>query len=405
MDRNQFTIPTPRSWVVAVCVAILAASPAMAIVGGTSDTSAFTDPGSYYYGLSLDGIARARSGSAVAISNRHLLLADHFSLSVGNTITLADGSTRTVTDLYHGLRDGANNMPVDLKIVKVDADMDTWYDIYDTGSAVDYYGHDLVMAGTGYDGDTYPNNRFMWDEVNSTRDWRWGTNWLSTETSFAYSAYESTVLGLNYDYGQTIYEAGLGMGDSGSGVFFKDGDEWKLVGINAYVYTRVRQYDTSYAVSIPHYLDWIESIVPTGDLDNNDVLDVNDIDQLLDLLAALGGQPTPEGYELYDVNSDDMLSLADAVFLVESMMGYIYGDLNLDGTVDAGDLALLAANFGQIGDWGWSDGDVNGDGIIDAGDLALIATNFGETAPGVPEPMTLSLLGAGGLALLRRKRR
>ncbi len=404
MDRYQFTIPTLWSWAEVVCMLIVACSPAMAIVGGTADTSAFDDPGSYFYGMSMDGIARARSGSAVAISNRHLLLADHFSLEVGNTVTLADGTTRTVTDVYHGPRGGANNLRADLKVITVDADMDSWYDIYDTGSAIDYYGHELVMVGTGYDGDTYPYNKFMWDEENSTRDWRWGTNYLSAETTFAYSAYESTVLNLNFEYNQTTYEAGLGMGDSGSGLFFKDGDEWKLVGINAYVYTRVRQYDTSYAIAVPHYMDWIDSIVPTGDLDDNGQLDVDDIDELLALLATLGGNPTPDGYELYDINSDSMLDMSDVEFLVEAMMGTVFGDLNLDGAVDAGDLAIIAGNFGMIGDWSWADGDVNGDGIIDAGDLAVLAGNFGVTSGDVPEPITLTLLATGGVALLRRRR-
>jgi hypothetical protein len=406
MNRVQFTRSTAWSWVVVLVVA-MAISPAMAIVGGTDDTSAFGDPASDYYGMSLDGIARARSGSAVAISNRHLLLAAHFSMDVGNSVTFQDGTSAVVTDIYTNFRDPDNgNELVDLKIIRVDTELDFWYDIYESTDPYAHYGQTLIMAGTGYDGTTGPGDRFMWDEEDpaTARDWRWGTNQVAAESLFTMNYYDSYCYRLDYGRNDTDYEVGLGMGDSGSGLFINDNGEWKLMGINAYVYQRVRQYDTSYAVSAMYYNDWIESIVPTGDLDNNDQLNVDDIDQLLDLLAVMGGSPTPEGYELYDINSDLDLNLTDVQFLVEEMMGTFMGDLNLDGAVDAADLAILAANYGAAGDWGWSDGDINGDSAIDAADLALLATNYGKVANPVPEPMTMTLLGTGMLALLRRRR-
>lgn len=55
----------------------------------------------------------------------------------------------------------------------------------------------------------------------------------------------------------------------------------------------------------------------------------------------------------------------------------IPGDANEDGSVDVGDLGILAANYGGSGK-GWSQGDFNGDGNVDVGDLGILAANYGQ---------------------------
>jgi len=63
-----------------------------------------------------------------------------------------------------------------------------------------------------------------------------------------------------------------------------------------------------------------------------------------------------------DVDEDDVAEL------VQTILGTDYGDVNLDGVVDATDESIINTNMGMT-DAGWCDGDMNGDGVVDADDL------------------------------------
>src|SRR4029077_19803062 len=78
----------------------------------------------------------------------------------------------------------------------------------------------------------------------------------------------------------------------------------------------------------------------------------------------------------------------------------LYGDANVDRTVDTVDFNLLTASFSLTGKQ-WTDSDFNYDGTVDSVDFNLLAANFSQVLPGdaaagpgalVPEPSAIALL-------------
>ncbi|MHC4986080.1 MAG: C25 family cysteine peptidase, partial [Planctomycetota bacterium] len=134
-----------------------------------------------------------------------------------------------------------------------------------------------------------------------------------------------------------------------------------------------------------------------GDMDADGDVDVNDIDILC---ANLGG--TDPVCDLDDGTGtgtpDGIVDASDLDYLVTSLVeltdgsgriGTEMGDYNLDGQINATDLAVLAGGFGGSG--GWAVGDSNGDGLVNATDLAILAANFGYIKPAAPAPLSLSI--------------
>jgi len=115
--------------------------------------------------------------------------------------------------------------------------------------------------------------------------------------------------------------------------------------------------------------------------------------------SAIGSPPTFYGQP------------ADATSLL--LRYTLYGDADLDRTVNIADFARLGANFNLPG--GWVNGDFNYSGTVNIADFALLASNFNLVLPtqtparptgdaAVPEPAAMGLLAASSLMLRRRAR-
>jgi hypothetical protein len=137
----------------------------------------------------------------------------------------------------------------------------------------------------------------------------------------------------------------------------------------------------------------------------------------IDLLAAAirAGTNDPQ----FDLNSDNLVNDADRDIWVRDLKKTWFGDVNLDGEFNSGDL-VTAFQIGEYedgiaGNSGWGEGDWTGDAEFTSGDFVLAFQDGGfEQGPraavsAVPEPtgvllLSVALLAAFGLIARPRVR-
>ncbi len=79
-----------------------------------------------------------------------------------------------------------------------------------------------------------------------------------------------------------------------------------------------------------------------------------------------------------DINGDGRIDQKD-VCLILSFLECQYGDVNLDGSVNATDRAIIVANLNTVG--GWAKGDLDGSGTVDQADLDIYDFNINLCCP------------------------
>jgi hypothetical protein len=155
-----------------------------------------------------------------------------------------------------------------------------------------------------------------------------------------------------------------------------------------------------------------------GDFDDLDGLDVKDLTALaaaqgsISLNASMDSAQSP-----FDLDGDGLIGQSDVAMWIThpGFLGSHFGDFDLDGDVDNGDLAQLQSNLGSTSaTYGQGDADLDGD--VDGGDFLIWQRNFGalpaavsNLAASVPEPTAALLAGlalalAGGAGRCRRER-
>jgi len=110
-----------------------------------------------------------------------------------------------------------------------------------------------------------------------------------------------------------------------------------------------------------------------ADFDGDGVITSNDVD----LLYAVLDTTVPPTDPMYDLTADSQVTIADAEYLVEVVVGTSMADTNLDMEVDILDLGNLANVYGGAGTF--SDGDTDGDGVVGILDLGNLADDYGKT--------------------------
>ncbi|MCA9167846.1 MAG: PEP-CTERM sorting domain-containing protein [Planctomycetales bacterium] len=144
----------------------------------------------------------------------------------------------------------------------------------------------------------------------------------------------------------------------------------------------------------------------TGDFDGSGALDLADVDQLAQAIAGGNFDGT------FDVTGDGALNGADLTEWVSELRKTWFGDANLDGVFDTGDLVTVftQGKFEQDVDASWADGDWNADRRFGSGDLVAAFSDGGfevgvrAAVAAVPEPASISLLLIGLLSVAKRRR-
>ncbi len=263
-EDRIFSSSCARYLIAALCC-LIPAGQALGVIVGTTDTSDFSDPGSNWFGMNSDYVYQTGGGTSVAVSGFHLLTAKHYSITVGATFTI-NGDQFEVTARQSPPPDSGETLGADLRILTLKNNtrpgtpMPGFYQLY-TGSFSS--GQDMIIVGTGKTGADHTT--YYTEDENSSRVKRWGTNeYVSSARVVVGASFSTRCLRMNFNSGDTEYEAGYGNGDSGGGVFVKEGGLWKLAGIHLYRETSGidGQYTHSWAAEIPAYADWINETVP-----------------------------------------------------------------------------------------------------------------------------------------------
>lgn len=156
---------------------------------------------------------------ATPIASNFFITVQHVGGSVGGTFTL-NGTGYTTTAVY---KDPSS----DLAIWQVNTSFSSWASLY---TATNEVGSSLVVFGAGNgtgpavtaDGQL---KGWQWGGFNSER---WGENIVSGKTNYN----GTTLLYADFDHGAGPNEATIATGDSGGGLFIKQGSAWVLAGVN-----------------------------------------------------------------------------------------------------------------------------------------------------------------------------
>jgi hypothetical protein len=176
---------------------------------------------------------------------------------------------------------------------------------------------------------------------------------------------------------------------------FASGD----VGLGEKVYVGTAAAEFRYFQAMP---------VLAGDFSGNGVLDVADIDILNQEIATATNDLS------HDLTADGLVNSDDRYHWVKNVQSTWYGDANLDGQFNSGDLVeVFKANQYEDGvsaNSTWATGDWNGDSEFDTGDLVAAFQDGGFEAgsrtavAAVPEPSATVLASLSLLVFCRLRK-
>ncbi len=306
------------------------------------------------------------TGSCVAIAPNYVATARHVSTATDGAAVRIAGKTYYATNTVdHDSADlrvarivTANNAPANLTEYASPylGEDELLFDNMVIGGVGKVRGESLMSEGVVYG--------YRWAD-NTTGEVRFGVNRVDSFAPQQAMHMIRADFDGPYDMDNLEGESIPAGGDSGGGWFARENDQWWLIGISRSVSSSEPEAwfrdpeavtkpdaDTTLALRVSRYTEWLFQNISLGRI--------------------------------------------------------LEGDLNLDGTVDGADAAILQSNYGSDqSNLLWTDGDLTADGKVTFDDAWLLLQNYGATSapiPDVPEPTTSMLLISAAAMLLRRRR-
>lgn len=388
-------------------------------------TSAPTNELSGDWNLNWDYVYNHPDGSCVAVGEYWILTAAHVA-DYGGSGTLNIGGVNYFQQeiIYHAAADDPDNADdADLALVRYDKPFPGFYPLYSGDFPRARPRRDdrlsAVMVGYGVTG-TVASAYYTPAPYNDSSDGvkRWGSQKIdrtSTRSSTIDSlAATSSGFEMDFDLGETTYEAGVASYDSGGGSFVKDDAVWKLAGINTLYSSDPNGAVLTFAVSMPAYETWIAQTMANATSDDdadgipNDweyeksgsTVGVDDAaDEDTDGLTGL--QEYQNATDPFDPDSDDdWMPDGWEVDNGLSPTNAVDGGLDFDSdTLVNSNEYLLATDFANP--------DMDGDAVLDGweffgtsntvyGNQSTIITNADSDADGLSDGVEMGLTNSNG---------
>ncbi len=243
-------------------------------------------PVSGEWDLNWDYVYRYKGSSSVAIAPHWLITAAHVADDPVSSMVTINGTNYIQQEIiFHSADfDPSNTERADLALVRFDKAFPGYYPLY-TGSFPTFppaAKKNSILVGYGRTGAVFQSH-FTWGSGGQGIK-RWGTQRIDALDTRSYLVEDTSVtptqtnlmhnIGFRMDFnlGDTPYEAGVNIYDSGGGSFIKDNGTWKLAGIITTVYGTSPNFNGIFAVSMPDYYDWIMNVIdPLADLDGDGI--------------------------------------------------------------------------------------------------------------------------------------
>jgi len=256
--------------------------PASAIVVGNYGVATNAPTGEW--GINWDYVYKYKNSSSVAVGSHWLLTAAHVADDGASSTVVVNGTNYYQQEVvFHlGSDDPEHVNRADLALVRFDKEFPGYYPLYTGTFPTDPPGPsdnrlNAVMIGYGRTGAVYSTYYTETPSGNGVK--RWGSNKIDgPHNGVNYDVGGTTGMTYNdgiqmlFTLGDTTYEAGVGVYDSGGGSFVNDGGTWKLAGINTIRYGTAPNYTGTFGVSVPAYETWATNVMnELGDLDGDGI--------------------------------------------------------------------------------------------------------------------------------------